>query len=90
MPEPIKVKRDERQASVFCLVIFRHAKSRILSLISSSFLLCGIDLSYMAYTDDLLLLSRLKADLQHNLNRLKSEFRSIGRFTNIDKYKFLK
>ena len=87
--DPVKIRRDVRQGSVLSPLIFKHAISKILDRISPSLLLHGTDLSYLAYADDVLLLSRSKADLQENLNRLLSDFQSIGLSINIDKCEFL-
>ena len=87
--DPAKIKRGVRQGSVLSPLIFKHAISKILDRISPSLLLHGTDLSYLAYADDVLLLSRSKADLQDNLSRLHSDFLSIGLSINIEKCEFL-
>ena len=87
--DPVKIRRGVRQDSVLSPLIFKHAISKILDRISPSFLLHGSGLSYLAYADDVLLVSRSKADLQESLNWLLSDFQSIGLSINIDKCEFL-
>ncbi|KAK2724095.1 hypothetical protein QYM36_002441 [Artemia franciscana] len=72
--DPVKIRRGVSQASILSHLFFKHAISKILDCISPSLLLHGTELSYLAYTDDVLLLVRSKADLQDNLNQLLSDF----------------
>ncbi len=85
----IKLKRGLRQGGVLSPTVFNLCISGVLAKISATYLSGFSDVSYLAYADDLLLISRTKTGLSNMVSRVATSFSDIGLSLNVDKCKFL-
>ena len=85
----IKLKRGLRQGGVLSPTLFNLCISGVLAKISATYLSGFSDVSYLAYADDLLLISRTKTGLSNMVSRVATSFSDIGLSLNVDKCKFL-
>ena len=85
----IPVRSGVRQGGVLSPYIFNACIENVLSKISTTCLLGPSDISYLAYADDLLLISQTESGLALSVKSVTSAFRDIGLYLNIDKCEFL-
>ena len=78
-----------RQGGVLLLYIFNACIENVLSKILNTCLLRPSDISYLAYADDLLLISQTESGLAHLVKSVTSSFCDISLYLNIDKCEFL-
>lgn len=82
------LRRGVRQGGVLSPTIFKLCIAPILSSLPSTFISDGIDVSYLAYADDVLLVSRSRAGLSHSVSWISDQFRRIGLMLNVDKCEY--
>ena len=85
----IPVRYGVRRGGVLSPYIFNACIENVLSKISTTCLLEPSDISYLAYADDLLLISQTESGLARSVKSVTSAFRDIGLYLNIDKCEFL-
>ena len=85
----IPVRCGVRQGGVLSPYIFNACIENVLSKISTTCLLGPSDISYLAYADDLLLISQTESGLARSVKSVTSAFHDIGLYLNIDKCEFL-
>ena len=83
------LRRGVRQGGVLSPTIFKLCIAPILSSLPSTFISDGIDVSYLAYADDVLLVSSFRAGLSHSVSRISDQFRRIGLMLNVDKCEYI-
>ena len=76
----MELGRGEFSLPVFVLLHIEH----VLSVIHSSCLTGFTDVSYLAYADDLLLISRTEFGLARSVRSVTAAFASIGLFLNVN------
>ncbi|KAK2719437.1 hypothetical protein QYM36_005057 [Artemia franciscana] len=87
--EPVKLKRELRQGSVFSPILFNTLTSKVTKQISYGLRFDTCDSSLISYADDLLMLSFSLSVLQDNLDELVSGYSAIGLQVNGQKTEFL-
>jgi len=85
----VLVRRGVRQGGVLSPSIFKFCISGILENISSMCFVGLSDISYLAYADDILLISRSKLSLSQMVHKVSSSFTKIGLSLNVDKCEYL-
>ena len=85
----IRIQRGARQGGVLSPTLFKICISSVLAKISGSYPSGLADASYLAYADDLLLISRSKKGLSQMVFIVFDAFSDIALSLNIDKCKFL-
>lgn len=89
LSEPIRLFKGVRQGSALSPIIFNSAIYSVTRFVRGTFFLEGLDLSFISYADDLLLLSSTLRGLQENLRLLVTLYRRIGLRVNIEKTEFI-
>ena len=85
----IKVLRGVRQGGVLSPTLFKICISTVLEKISGTYFSGSTDISYIAYADDILLISRTKSALSAMVSLVSQSFLNIGLSLNLDKCEFL-
>ena len=89
LTEEIYLKKGVRQGSVISPVLFNAVIYTATKYIHGSYFLDGVDLSFISYADNLLLLSSSLSLLQENLEMLVNLYKDIGLRVNISKTEFV-
>ena len=85
----IRTRRGVRQGGVLSPMLFKICISSVLAKISGTYLSGLANVSYLAYADDLLLISRPKKGFSKMVSIVSDAFSDIGLSINIDKCEFL-
>ena len=85
----IPVQSGVRQGGVLSPYLFNACIQNVLLGIKPSYFYNLSDVSYIAYADDLLVLSRTKSILALSVQRISMMFRDVGLFLNFDKCEYL-
>ena len=85
----VRVRRGVRKGGVRSPILLKICISIVLAKISGTYLSGIADVSYLEYTDSLLLISRSKKDLTIRVSIASDFFSNIDLLLNIDKCVFL-
>ena len=77
------------QGAVLSPFIFKFCISSVLSSIPSTCILNSVNISYLAYADDILLISRTKKGLSLSVSTIASKLHTIGLSLNLSKCEYL-
>lgn len=88
LSNPISVGRGVRQGGVLSPYIFNACLAECLRSLSTTLISWGRDVSFLAYADDIILLSRSKASLIKNFNSLSSLLNVRGLSISIKKCQY--
>ena len=79
----IPVRRGVRQGAVLSPSIFKLCISSVLSSIPPTCILNSVNMYYLAYADDILLISRTKKGLSLSVSTVASKLHAIGLSLNL-------
>ena len=85
----IPIRRGVRQGAVISPSIFKLCISSVLSSIPPTCILNSVNISYLAYADDILLISRTKKGLSLSVSTVASKLHAIGLSLNLSKCEYL-
>ena len=85
----IPIRRGVRQGAVLSPSIFKLCISSVLSYIPPTCILNYVNISYLAYADDILLISRTKKGLSLSVSTVASKLYAIGLSLNLSKCEYL-
>ena len=84
-----QLRRGVRQGAVLSPSIFKLCISSVLSSIPPTCILNSVNISYLAYADDILLMSRTEKRLSLSVSTVASKPHAIGLSLNLSKCKYL-
>ena len=87
--DPSMLKISVRQGGVLSPSIFKICIADILNSLPTTYLLGSSNVSYLAYADDILLISRTKSGLSASVRSISTAFSNAGLTLNADKCEFL-
>jgi hypothetical protein len=87
--ENVRVRCGVRQRGVLSPYVFELCLVRVLSMIADTYFFCFSDVSYVAYADDILLISRSKFSLSEMVDNVRNGFLDIGLILNVEKCEYL-